>query len=255
MDAPPSPFTLTTVLSLLATLAILLTAYGASLRLLPTDTSGKLRGLYIWHLSDALCHFILEGAFLYNCFFTFVELPAATSDYPHPASLGGAKLPHFLGHADRSYGAAGGNNPSALLWQEYARADKRWAGADLGIVSLELLTVFLAGPCAMYISELIRQGAGGRAASGGRNGAKLWFWATVLATGELYGGFMTFAPEWLSGNTNLDGSNPVYLWLYLFFFNTLWVFIPIWVLYEAYSEFSEAFIVKSGIIEGTKKRD
>lgn len=26
------------------------------------------------------------------------------------------------------------------------------------------------------------------------------FWMIVLATGEIYGGFMTFAPEWLTGN-------------------------------------------------------
>lgn len=61
-----------------------------------------------------------------------------------------------------------------------------------------------------------------------------WFWMIVLATGELYGGFMTFAPEWLSGNPNLDTSNFMYLYVYLVFFNTLWVFIPIWILYEGY---------------------
>ena len=51
---------------------------------------------------------------------------------------------------------------------------------------------------------------------------------------------MTFAPEWLSGNTNLDGSNFMYMWVYLVFFNMLWVFIPFWVLYEAYGNVSEA---------------
>lgn len=45
---------------------------------------------------------------------------------------------------------------------------------------------------------------------------------------------MTFAPEWLSGSTNLDTSNWMYTWLYLFFFNTLWVWIPLWILWESY---------------------
>lgn len=56
----------------------------------------------------------------------------------------------------------------------------------------------------------------------------------VLATGELYGGWMTFCPEWLSGNPNLDTDNWMHLWLYLFFFNMLWVVIPAWILWEGY---------------------
>ena len=133
---------------------------------------------------DALTHFILEGSFLYNCFFTYTNVPH-TADFPHPASLASTAV-YFLGHKDRLYGSKYGDNPFAKLWQEYARADKRWGEADLTVISLELLTVFGAGPLALWVSELIRQGAGtGR---GGSKSGKLWFWASVLATGELYGG-------------------------------------------------------------------
>lgn len=59
-------------------------------------------------------------------------------------------------------------------------------------------------------------------------------------------GFMTFAPEWLSGNPNLDTSNFMYLWVYLFFFNMLWVWFPFWVLYEAYNNISLAFARAGG---------
>ncbi len=52
---------------------------------------------------------------------------------------------------------------------------------------------------------------------------------------------MTFAPEWLTGSPNLDTSNFMYLWVYLFFFNTLWVWFPLWVLYESYQNISLAF--------------
>lgn len=51
---------------------------------------------------------------------------------------------------------------------------------------------------------------------------------------------MTFAPEWLTGSPNLDTSNWMYLWLYLTFFNGLWVAFPAWILYEAYGLFSGA---------------
>ncbi len=160
-----------------------------------------------------------------------------------------------MGYPDRLYGSQYGTSPTAKLWQEYAKADKRWGGADLTVISLELLTVFAAGPLAAYLCELIRR----------RNsGGQLWFWASVLATGELYGGkisdlqaghgasglmslgFMTFAPEWLSGNPNLDTSNFMYLWVYLIFFNSLWVWFPFWVLYEAFNNISLAFARANG---------
>jgi len=166
-----------TVGGLLAALSLLLIAYAASIRLLHASTTAKLRILFIWHLFDSLIHFLFEGSFLYNCFFTYTTVPH-TSDYPHPASLTSPGV-YFLGAADRLYGSQYGSSPTAKLWQEYAKADKRWGGADLTVISLELLTVFGAGPLAAYICELVRRQD---------NGAKLWFWASILATGELYGG-------------------------------------------------------------------
>jgi len=259
METHKSPSTLvidrTTVTSLFAALSVVITAYFASLRLLHASTTTRLRIIFIWHLFDALIHFLFEGSFLYNCFFTYISIPH-TSDYPHPASLTSPGV-YFLGHPDRLYGSQYGTSPTAKLWQEYAKADKRWGGADLTVISLELLTVFGAGPLAGYICELVR-----RRDSGG----KLWFWASVLATGELYGGkwprilamsgaqwlttlgFMTFAPEWLTGSPNLDTSNFMYLCVYLTFFNCLWVVFPLWVLYEAYGSISLAFARASGAI-------
>lgn len=171
----------TTVLSLLATLALLIVAYVASLRLLSPSTSTKVRILFIWHAFDALIHLLLEGSFLYNCFFTYTSI-SHSSDNLHSASL---KAPgaFFLGQKERLYGSNYGSNPMARLWQEYAKADKRWGEADLTIVSIELLTVFIAGPLAGYVCQLIRRQD--------RSG-KLWFWASLLATGELYGGKFFF---------------------------------------------------------------
>lgn len=171
----------TTILSLLATVFILLVAYISSLRLLSPTINPKLRILFIWHAFDALIHFILEGSFLYNCFFTYITIPIPSSigDYPHPASLGASTgAVHFLGHSDRLYGSRYGDSFMTRLWMEYAKADRRWGDADLTVVSLELLTVLVAGPLAIYVCELIRR----------RDGARLWFWGSVLATAELYGG-------------------------------------------------------------------
>lgn len=111
------------------------------------------------------------------------------------------------------------------------------------VISLEILTVFLAGPAAAYICYLIARISNATDMTlRARLDARMWFIAIVLSTGELYGGFMTFAPEWLSGNTALAGDDPVYLWLYLVFFNVLWVFIPAWILYAGYHELGSAFV-------------
>ncbi|KAK8202123.1 hypothetical protein M8818_005649 [Zalaria obscura] len=223
----------TTVLSLLSTLAILLAAYTLSIYYLPAHTTTKkVRFLFIWHAFDALIHFILEGSYLYNCFFSFLPLTPSSSSHPAPVS---AYLPpnvHFLGRQDRLYGAEYGTSPFSALWREYAKADARWQGSDLTVISLELLTVFAAGPVAVWICRCLSRGGGGLGSA--------WFWMVVLATGELYGGFMTFMPEWLSGSPNLDTSNFMYKWVYLFFFNTIWVWIPLWILYEAYGRITMA---------------
>ncbi|OAQ63402.1 emopamil-binding protein [Pochonia chlamydosporia 170] len=234
-DLPPDLFDQTTIISLLATVAIVLVAYLTSKSVLPASTSSTLRFLFIWHLADALCHFILEGSFLYHCFFSYIT-PTADTDvaslFPTPFN--------FLGWENqRIYGPqSGGDNPFAQLWMVYARADKRWAGIDLGVVSLELLTVFFDGPVALYICYLISKGS-----------PKVNFWMIVLATAELYGGFMTFCPEWLTGNVNLDSSNFMYMWVYLVFFNGLWVVIPLYAMWYSYSQISSAFAV-----QGTKKK-
>ena len=123
---PPDLFDQTTIISLLATVAIVATAYLTSRAVLSESTSSALRFLFIWHLGDALCHFILEGSFLYHCFYSWIPMSNIASKTMIPSPV------NFLGHTDRVYGAqAGGANPLAQLWMVYARADKRWAGADL----------------------------------------------------------------------------------------------------------------------------
>jgi hypothetical protein len=182
----------TTVFSLLGTVATLGTAYALSRRVLPPQSGPQARVLFVWHAFDALIHFVFEGSFLWNCFFVH-----APSD---PASLSPSGLlppgVHFLGPAarDRVFGAAHGTGPFSMLWQEYAKADRRWAGTDLTVVSLELLTVCVGGPLALWCAELVRRGEwrAGRTAQGVYHANRKWFWMAVLATGELYGGQSSF---------------------------------------------------------------
>jgi EXPERA (EXPanded EBP superfamily) len=241
------PFTLDlpTILSLGLVFSFLPIAQLLATYLLPKSTSKTLYWLFIWCVFDLLTHSIVEGSYLYHCFFSFKTL---STDYRRSAALGhglsGIVQGAFLGHNDRLYGAWYSDGPMARLWQEYAKADKRWGGADVTIISLELLTVFGAGPLAGYVASLIVGAVNEHKDMAYRAGleAKLWWVATVLSTAELYGGFITFAPEWLSGNTMLEGGDVVYLWLYLVFFNMIWVFIPIWILWASWTEMGSAFV-------------
>ncbi|KZS91247.1 Emopamil-binding protein [Sistotremastrum niveocremeum HHB9708] len=114
--------------------------------------------------------------------------------------------------------------PFAELWKEYARADIRWGLADPTVVSLEILTVLGVGPlCCYIIYQLIKDDPARH------------YWIVVISTAELYGGFMTFAPEWLTGSHGLVTSNWLYFWVYLMFMNLLWVFIPLWLMIDSYS--------------------
>jgi hypothetical protein len=175
----PALISETTVWSLFATVVILAAGYFSSRLLLPTSASNKTRFLFIWHATDALIHFVLEGGYLYQCFFSSSSL--AEAGVP-----GSEYLPRdvfFLGDRENVYGASYGSSPMSALWREYARADKRWGGSDLTVISLELLTVFVAGPLAVWICYCIK-----------KNRSDASFWMIVLATGELYGGWMTFVP-------------------------------------------------------------
>ncbi|GLB45487.1 putative emopamil binding protein [Lyophyllum shimeji] len=113
--------------------------------------------------------------------------------------------------------------PFAVMWREYAAADFRWGFSDPTVVSLEILTVLGAGPLCCYILALLA-----------RDDPARHYWIVVLSTAELYGGWMTFCPEWLTGSPNLDTSNPLYLWVYLFFMNVIWVVIPLALMIDSY---------------------
>lgn len=68
-------------------------------------------------------------------------------------------------------------------------------------------------------------------------------------------GFMTFAPEWLTMNQNLDGSNFMFLWVYLVFFNMLWVFLPLYALYVSFVDIRNACAIRNGVVAARMEMD
>ncbi|KAJ3558686.1 hypothetical protein NM688_g772 [Phlebia brevispora] len=122
--------------------------------------------------------------------------------------------------------------PLVEMVKEYALADLRWGVADPTVVSLEILTVLGAGPMACYILKQLASDDPAR-----------HYWIIVLCTAEIYGGWMTFCPEWLTGSPNLDTSNSLYLWVYLTFMNVIWVIVPLGLMLDSYQHIASSLRV------------
>lgn len=114
---------------------------------------------------------------------------------------------------------------TALVWKEYAKADYRWGVSDPTIVSLEILTTTIVEVFAVVLVYAIL-----------KNKYYRHFLQICLCVCELYGGWITFCPEWLTGSKNLRTDNFLYLWVYLVFFNGLWVVIPLYMLWQSWRE-------------------
>eukprot|EP00981_Chlorochromonas_danica_P009334 scaffold2621_cov164-Ochromonas_danica.AAC.3 len=114
-----------------------------------------------------------------------------------------------LGYVCLALGDTARRSDTAMgkIWREYARADARWAIRDANVISIEILTVLVG---------------------------------IVICVAELYGGWMTFAPEWLEGSPNLDGSTFSLLWIYLVFMNGLWVVVPLALLWDSGARLTDA---------------
>ncbi|GJN94748.1 hypothetical protein Rhopal_007840-T1 [Rhodotorula paludigena] len=184
---PPSLFTATTVFSLAATVALLAVALWLARVVLPSK-----------RYSDS----VQRWTFVWLAFDALIHFILEGSfvwqSFPAPRTVKSSK------------------GPFAALWAEYALADSRWGTADPTVVAIELITVLGAGPLAVYC------------ANGMRGNREAWrLWVVILSVAELYGGWLTFGPEWISGSHALNTSHWLYTWVYLAFFNGLWVIIPV----------------------------
>ncbi|XP_069020256.1 emopamil-binding protein-like [Embiotoca jacksoni] len=113
--------------------------------------------------------------------------------------------------------------PLAELWREYSKADSRWLVSDPTIVSIEILTVVLDSLLALLLIHAVL-----------RDKYYRHFIQISLSVCELYGSWMTFCPDWLLGSPHLNTSSWLYLWVYLVFFNGMWVLVPVLLLVQSW---------------------
>eukprot|EP00871_Galdieria_phlegrea_P001234 jgi/Galph1/2110/GphlegSOOS_G807.1 len=117
---------------------------------------------------------------------------------------------------------------TSWLWKEYAKADARWGRFHDCTVAMEVVTSLLWGPVALICAYGVYM-------------RKQWrhVWQLILCVGELYGGWMTFGPDWLTSFVSRKSElNPhkhwIHLWVYLIFANMVWVIIPVLLAFESY---------------------
>jgi len=123
------------------------------------------------------------------------------------------------------------------LWREYARADSRWAVRDPTVISIEILTVGLGFLCLLQVF-------GSFFKMPWRHPLQI-----IICVSELYGGWMTFCPEWVEGSPHLDGSDPILLWVYLVFMNGLWVVVPALLLWDSFARLTDIADVAKGRLD------
>ncbi|CAG8577293.1 3927_t:CDS:2 [Acaulospora morrowiae] len=116
------------------------------------------------------------------------------------------------------------NGIMADMWKEYGKADSRWLTSDPTIVSVEIPTSIFLGPLSIYVLYLLVT-----------NHPSRHYWQLVLCICDIYGCWITFCPEWLTGNQKLHTESFMYFWVYLVFFNGLWVLIPSILAYQSWT--------------------
>ncbi|XP_022619776.1 emopamil-binding protein-like [Seriola dumerili] len=124
--------------------------------------------------------------------------------------------------------------PLAELWREYGKADSRWLVSDPAIVSIEILTVVLDSLLAVLLIHAVL-----------RDKYYRHFLQITLSVCELYGGWMTFCPDWLIGSPHLNTSNGLYLWVYLVFFNGVWVLVPVLLLVQSWFSLRSLHVLRT----------
>jgi hypothetical protein len=149
-----------------------------------------------------LCWFILDAFTHLTIELGYVYLALTTT---------AQKSDTFLGH----------------IWREYGRADSRWAIRDPNVISIEIATVTMGILCLFQIYGILTRKPFRHVLQ------------VVICVCELYGGWMTFAPEWVEGSPNLDGSSFSLFWIYLVFMNGLWVWVPLIFLWEAAAKITQ----------------
>jgi len=112
----------------------------------------------------------------------------------------------------------------ALQWKEYGKTDTRWLVSDPTIVSQDVIHILVITPLCMLLVHAIHK----------RQTYRHWL-QTIIGTASVYAGFMTFGPEIFSGCPHIVTDNPFNLYVYVVFFNGLFVAMSLLLIHQSWT--------------------
>jgi len=200
---------------------------------LPKSASRRARQMYSWLVFDLGIHTIHESVFLYQNIVAHRPVSASGTS-GSPSARVRPWLPsgvHVWADPTRAYGAYTSDSPWAAIWTDYGRADRRWAGPDLQVVTVEVIMCLFGTVLTVLALWLIH-------ADGGKITARAAFPVMVMSVMELLGYWSLFAPELMTGAPNFDLTKMEHIVVHLGIMNAIWLFFPLWCLVCCYRVFT-----------------
>jgi len=119
----------------------------------------------------------------------------------------------------------------AGFWREYGNADARYGRTnDMEVFAIESMAVLVFTPVAIFNLVSVLKELPSR-----------HFWQVFLSGPHALGTYFYLVPEILRGSPNLNWSDPMYKYYYLYFTNGLWIVIPLLLSVHSYGQISSAF--------------
>ncbi|KAK7217095.1 hypothetical protein V2G26_005098 [Clonostachys chloroleuca] len=138
---------------------------------------------------------------------------------------------------------AGLNTLFAQLWKEYTLSDSRYLTLDVFTVCVETITVLVWGPLSLLAALAIVS----------RRHALRHTCQIIVCVAHLYGVALYYLTNWAEG-VSYSRPEVLYFWVYYVGFNAPWATVPLWLLWDSFTEISRAFAVLHEVGERAKRR-
>ncbi|KAK3322138.1 Emopamil binding protein-domain-containing protein [Apodospora peruviana] len=141
---------------------------------------------------------------------------------------------------------AGSQHLFAQLWKEYAQSDSRYMLKQTFVLTIEFLTVVILGPLSFLTAICIA-----------RHSSIRHLVQVVVSVAHLYGVALYYGTCIVDERRSGQGySRPefLYFWVYYVGFNSPWVFVPSFLLYQSSHAIQRAFEVSERLTEVQKRK-
>ncbi|KAI1890228.1 hypothetical protein AGOR_G00151520 [Albula goreensis] len=125
------------------------------------------------------------------------------------------------------------------LWKEYSKGDSRYVIADNFTVCMETITALMWGPLSVWTVLAFLY-----------NWPNRFVLQLIVSLGQLYGAVLYFFTEHRDGYMHSELGHPLYFWFYFVFMNTLWIVIPLLLIWDSWLQLSAVQALSDGATAG-----